>query len=63
MQALHINLYTFSGATNKENLSNNQEFLQLVIISFLIVQYDLPGENKEDCFLRVNPAPYLRLIR
>ena len=27
MQALHINLYTFSGATNKENLSNNQEFL------------------------------------
>ena len=35
IQVLHTVLYTFS--TNKENLSNNEEFLGFVIISFILM--------------------------
>ena len=36
MHILHTVLYTFSKVLDKENLFNNQELLQLVIISFIL---------------------------
>ena len=37
MHVLHTVLYTFPNVLAKENLFNNQEVLQLIIISFILM--------------------------
>ena len=67
MHILHTVLYTFPKVLDKENLSNKQELLQLVIISFILMTFmcdlgvKLQGEIRCELFLGVKGLIVLTL--